>query len=78
MLTDLATLPAGQTAEVVGFQGGAGMMRKIEAMGLRPGKQVRKLSSQFMAGPITVLIDGRQVAMGHGIARRIQVRTTGA
>ena len=37
------------------------------------GKVVKMLSSQFMAGPVTVQLDGRQVAMGRGIARKIIV-----
>jgi ferrous iron transport protein A len=75
MLTNLADLPAGGSGVVVRLRGGRGMVRKLDAMGLRPGKTVRKLSSQFMAGPITVLIGGRQVAMGRGIARGVQVET---
>ncbi len=74
MAMPLDLLPAGKSAVVVGLQGGRGVMRKLDAMGLRPGKGVRMLSSQFMAGPITVLVNGRQVAMGRGIARRILVR----
>jgi len=74
MAMTLDMLPAGKSAVVVGLQGGRGVMRKLDAMGLRPGKRVRMLSSQFMSGPITVLVDGRQVAMGRGIARRILVR----
>ena len=75
MTTNLEQLPPGRTAVVVGFSGGRGIMRKLDAMGLRPGKSVRKLSTQMMAGPVTVLIDNRQVAMGRGIARRVQVET---
>ncbi len=74
MAMPLDLLPAGKSAVVVGLQGGRGVMRKLDAMGLRPGRRVRMLSSQFMAGPITVLVNGRQVAMGRGIARRILVR----
>ncbi|MFO7957493.1 MAG: FeoA family protein [Candidatus Brocadiia bacterium] len=74
---NLAELRAGQTAEVLALSGGMGMRRKLEAMGVRPGKTVRKLSSQFMAGPVTILVDGRQVAMGRGIARRVEVREVG-
>ncbi len=76
MRTNLADLPAGKTAVVVGLHGGYGAMRKLDAMGVRPGKKALKLSSQFMGGPVTVLIDGRQVAMGRGIARRVLVDTT--
>ena len=75
MRANLESLPLGRTAVVMGFAGGRGLLRRLDAMGLRPGKKVRRLSSQFMAGPITVLVDGRQVAMGRGIARRIQVET---
>jgi ferrous iron transport protein A len=71
--TNLADLPAGATGTVVGFHGGLGLMRKLDALGLRPGKTVTKMGSQFMAGPVTVLIDGREVAMGRGIARRVTV-----
>lgn len=74
MMTNLAALPAGRTAVVVALRGGRGMRSKLDAMGVRPGKRVRKLSSQLLAGPVTVLIDGRQVAMGRGIAQRVQVR----
>ena len=74
MVSDLASIPAGSAAVVVRCGGGRGMARRLSALGLRPGKRVVKLSSQFMAGPITVLIDGRQVAMGRGIARRVMVR----
>jgi len=73
MLTDLEHLSTGASATVVTFDGGAGVYRKLDAIGLRPGKVVQKLSSQFMAGPVTVIVDGRQLAMGRGIARKIRV-----
>ncbi len=75
MDTNLERLPVGKEGVVIACAGGRGMLRKLDAMGLRCGKRVRKVSSQFMAGPVTVLIDGRQMAMGRGIARKIQVRT---
>jgi len=74
MRTTLDMLPAGRSAVVVSIVGGRGVVRRLEVMGLRPGKRVRKLSAQLMAGPTTVLVDGRQVAMGRGIARRIYVQ----
>ena len=49
------------------------MVRKLEVLGIRPGKAITKISAQFLAGPVTVLVDGRQVAMGRGIASRVQV-----
>jgi len=75
-MTNLAALRPGKTAVVVDFHVGRGMLRKLDALGLRPGKVVRKLGAQFMAGPVTVVVDGRQLAMGRGIARKIAVRET--
>jgi len=69
----LDQLRNGQTVVMLGFGGGRGLARKLDAMGLRPGKELRMVSSQLMRGPITVLLDGRQVALGRGIARRILV-----
>jgi ferrous iron transport protein A len=73
MVTDLERLPKGARARILRVEGGHGVERKLEDIGLRPGKEVRKVSSQLMAGPVTVLVDGRQVAMGRGIARRVRV-----
>ena len=70
-------LRPGQGGVVRSIAGGTGIVRKLEAMGLRPGKVVTKVSSQFMAGPVTVTVDGRQVAMGRGIARRVMVEVGG-
>ena len=53
------------------------MVIRLESMGIRPGKVLTKVSSQPMAGPITVTVEGRQVAMGRGIARRVEVETVG-
>jgi ferrous iron transport protein A len=73
MATDLERLPKGAWARILSVDGGHGMERKLEDIGLRAGKRLRKVSSQLMAGPVTVLVDGRQVAMGRGIARRVKV-----
>jgi ferrous iron transport protein A len=75
MRTTVDKLAPGQEGNVVALQGGRGMKARLESMGVRPGKTLRKVSSQLMAGPITILMDGRQMAMGRGIARRIEVET---
>ena len=69
----ISQLCAGQSARISRIEGGRGLMRRLEALGLRPGKTVRKVSSQFMGGPVTVSVDGRQVAMGRGMAAKVIV-----
>jgi len=69
-LTEMRT---GQTGTVVGVQGGHGLVRRLDALGIRPGKKVTKLSSTLFRGPIILRADNTQVAVGFGVARRIIV-----
>lgn len=56
------------------IQGGFGLIRKLQSMGVRPEKQIIKVSSHFWRGPQTVEIDNLQVAIGFGMAKRIFVQ----
>ena len=69
----LPQMLAGQTGTVVAVLGGHGFVRRLEAMGLRPGKKVTKISSAFLRGPVTFKVDHTQVAVGFGLAQRIVV-----
>ncbi len=69
----LAQMRTGQTATVVGVMGGPGLVRRLDALGIRPGKQVTKVSSTLFHGPITLRVDSCRVAVGFGMARRIIV-----
>jgi len=70
---DLTQLEEGENGVVVDIQGGHGLIRRLESLGIRVGKKVTKVSSQFMRGPITIRIDNFQVAIGFGMARKILV-----
>ena len=69
----LARMQTGQGGVVVEIQGGHGMVNRLNALGIRPGKRITKVSSIFMRGPVTIQIDGAQVAIGFGMAKRIIV-----
>jgi ferrous iron transport protein A len=71
MRISLADMRPGQTGIIVEILGGHGMIRRLDALGLRLRKQVRKVSSMLMRGPVVVEVDGFQVAIGHGMASRI-------
>jgi len=73
MVIGLNQLRPGQSGVVRGVAGGFGIVRRLESLGLRPGKVVTKISSQFLAGPVTVMVDGRQLAIGRGMAAKVQV-----
>jgi len=63
----------GQTGTVIGALGGRGLIRRLEALGIRPGKRVIKISSTPLRGPVTLRVGSTQVAVGFGIANRIIV-----
>ncbi|MFP4176686.1 MAG: FeoA family protein [Planctomycetota bacterium] len=73
MCIPLTELERGRSASVVSVEGGCGMVRRLEHMGVRPGKELQRISSQLMGGPVIVSVDGRQTAMGRGMAGKIFV-----
>ena len=70
---DLTQLEEGKSGRIVLISGGHGLIRRLESLGIRVGKKVTKVSAQFMRGPVTVRIDGFQVALGFGMAKKILV-----
>jgi len=70
----LAEMRTGQTGTVVGVLGGHGLIRRLDALGIRPGKKVTKLSSTLFRGPVTLRVNNTQVAVGFGMARKIIVK----
>ncbi|MFP3898946.1 MAG: ferrous iron transport protein A [Dehalococcoidia bacterium] len=69
----LAEMRTGQTGTVVGVAGGHGFARRLDALGIRPGQRVTKLSAALFRGPIIVKVGSAQLAIGFGMARRIVV-----
>ncbi len=76
MPIDLTQMQPGETGIVKEIQGGQGLIRKLQSMGVRPGKKVTKVSSHFWRGPQTLEIDNMQIAVGFGMAKRIFIEVT--
>ncbi len=74
MKTSLYMLKNGEKAKIMVMPPGL-CGRRLEAIGLRVGKIVEKVSGMPFRGPITLEVDGRQVAIGHGAAGKILVET---
>ena len=53
-------------------EGGRGAMQRLTDMGLIPGERLKVLHNSGY-GPLTVLIKGVKVALGHGLANKIMV-----
>jgi len=65
----------GERGVVHKILGGLGVTRRLEALGVRPGTPITKVSSQLMKGPITIQLGNTQIALGFGIARKVIVKT---
>ena len=74
MVLDLTKLKSGQKGVVVEIQGGVGLVRRLESMGVRKGKKITKISAQFWRGPQIVKVDNTQVAIGFGMAVKISIK----
>jgi len=72
-MTSLLDMPSGEKGIISAIHGGYGLTQKLENMGFRIGKEIVKVNKQWRRGPIIVQSGNSQVALGHGIARRIMV-----
>ena len=69
----LTQLKPKQDAVVKEIIGGYGVAKRLESMGIRPGKKITMISSHFWRGPVTVMVGKAKVAIGHGMAQKILV-----
>ncbi|NQT75190.1 MAG: ferrous iron transport protein A [Candidatus Omnitrophica bacterium] len=71
MSIDLTQVKPGETGVIKELRGGTEFVRKIQSMGIRPGRRIRKVSSHFWRGPQTIEVDKARVAIGFGMAKKI-------
>jgi len=69
----LAQMRMGDTGKIVIIHGGGGLICKCDALGIRIGKKITKVSEQWMRGPVVLRQDNTQVALGFGMASRVLV-----
>lgn len=70
----LTTLFPGERAKIVALGHGAGRQRHFRTMGLMEGKIVEIVATQPARGPVVLNIEGTQIAIGRGMARRILIQ----
>jgi len=73
----LVQMRAGQRGKIVEINGGYGLARKLEALGIRVGKEVTKISAQLMRGPVLLQQGNTQAAVGFGMASKVLVELSG-
>ena len=73
----VAQMESGQKGKIVEISGGVRLARRLEAMGIRKGKEIKKVSKQLMRGPILLQHGNTQTAIGSGMASKILVEIEG-
>jgi ferrous iron transport protein A len=73
----LARMRAGQKGKIIRISGGHGIAGKLEALGIRQGQEIKKISDQWMRGPVLLQHGSSQLALGFGMASKVLVKITG-
>jgi ferrous iron transport protein A len=69
----LLDTPKNIAVEIIDYTGGKGIESKLRQLGISPGRKVKILRFAPLGGPVMLDVEGRSVAIGRGIAERIQV-----
>ncbi|MEA2008522.1 MAG: FeoA family protein [Chloroflexota bacterium] len=69
----LADAKCGQSVRIVSYTGGQGVVSKLRQLSLMPGDCVQVVKKAPLHGPVLIESQGRSVALGRGIAARVQV-----
>lgn len=72
-ILNLYQVEKGEKVEVVEIQGGWGIRQRLNQMGIHPGDSMVVKRSGIIGGPVLIQIQGTEVAIGRGMARRIFV-----
>lgn len=69
----LTMAPSGQNLRLINVNGGKRMMHRLAELGLTPG--VEMMIVQDSGGPILVSVRNSRIALGRGIAHKLNVAT---
>lgn len=69
----LTALLPGERARIVALEHGGGRRHRFRTMGMMEGKIVEIVATQPARGPVVINVEGTQIAIGRGMARRILI-----
>jgi ferrous iron transport protein A len=73
----LLDAPHAKWLKVIAFEGGTRLRARLTQHGLFTGDRVRVLRAAPLDGPLLVEVNGREIALGRGIAQKIIVEVDG-
>jgi ferrous iron transport protein A len=73
MMLRLLDVSPGSSARVVEFNGGKVLCRKLTHFGIYPGDCLRMVRKAPLGGPLLIICNEREIALGRGVAEKIIV-----
>ena len=73
MIKTLDHLENGQTAVIHEIQGGQGVRRRLNHLGLHAKERIQILRNGYFGGPVLIKINGVEIGISRGMAEKIEV-----
>jgi ferrous iron transport protein A len=70
----LNEITIGKKGVIAAINGGLGLNRKIDMIGIRVGMEIKVVSRQWMKGPVIIRVGNTEVAIGYRMANKILVK----
>lgn len=69
----LLEMPIGATAVIAAIESGTLAAEKLHQLGIRVGVNIKLLRKAPLDGPFLIEVSGREVAIGYGLCKKIQI-----
>lgn len=69
----ISDMEDGQEGIICELGGGIHFQNRLQALNIRKGKRIKKISSSPFHGPIVVEVDKARIAIGYGMTKKIKV-----
>lgn len=74
---ELSKAPCNETLEVKAIYSDIDWGKRLESMGIRKGRHMRKIANQPFGGPVVIEIDSMKISLSRNIAEKIEVKVLG-
>lgn len=70
----LTDIKKGQRGTIVSILGGQMAVKRLSDLGLTPGTEIKVLRKIQLYGPVEIEVRGSNIALGRGLALKIQIK----
>lgn len=63
----------GKRVKILNIHGGKGIRQHLQCLGIHVGDTVKLKRGSFLGGPVLLEVNGYDVALGKGVASKIEV-----